>query len=244
MSMFTLAISCLTTSNLHWFQVPMQYCPLEHQTLLPSPVTSATGCCFCFFSVTSFYLHLWLHHWCFWTVLLEKTLESPLDSKEIQPVNPNGNQSWIFIVRINAEAGAPIFWLPDAKNWLIWKDSDAGKDWRREIRGKQRMRWLDGIPHSMDMSLSKLWELVMDREAWRAGVHGVAKSRTWLSDWSELNWTSFFPQIFLHCSPVAYRAPPKLGSLSFSVLSFSLFILFMGFSKQEYWSSIAFGFGF
>ena len=183
-------------------------------------------------------------NWCFWTVLLEKTLESPLDSKEIQPVNPNRNQSWIFIVRINAEAGAPIFWLPDVKNWLIWKDSDAGKDWRREIRGKQWMRWLDGIPDSMDMSLSKLWELVMDREAWRAGVHGVAKSRTWLSDWSELNWTSFFPQIFLHCSPVAYRAPPKLGSLSFSVLSFSLFILFMGFSKQEYWSSIAFGFGF
>ena len=123
--------------------------------------------------------------WCFWTVVLEKTLESPLDCKEIQPVHPQGNQFWIFIGRTDAEAETAIFWPPNVKNWLLGKDPDAGKDWRREEKGitEDEMvgwhHWLDG--HEFE----QLQELVMDRECWHAAVHGVTKSWTWLSNWTD-----------------------------------------------------------
>ena len=135
-------------------------------------------------------------NWCFCTVVLVKTLESPLDCKEIQPVHPKGNHPWIFIRRTEAEAPI-LWWPPDVKNWLTGKDSDAGKDCRQEekVVAEDEMvgwrHWLNG--HEFEWTPV----LVMDREAWRAVIHGVTKSRTRLSDWIELNWTECLPFTFL-----------------------------------------------
>ena len=194
-------------------------------------------------------------NWCLRTVVLEKALESPLDCKEIKPVNPGGNQTWIFTGRTDAAAEAPILWPPDAKSCLIGKDPDAGKDRRQEAKGTTEMRWLDVIITSVDMNLSKLQEMVKDREAWHATVNGVTKSQTQLSDWT--------PPPMVNSS-LAKRQECKMGKVSSangagkvghecaswvaSVMSNSFATLWtvsyqaplsMGFSRQAYWSGLS-----
>ena len=155
-------------------------------------------------------------NWCFWTVMLEKTIESPLDCKEIQPVHPKGNQSWIFIGRTDVEAETPIFWPPDAKSWLIWKDSDAGRDWWQGGEGDYR-GW-DGWMASLTRWT---WIWVNSRSWWWTGRPGVlqfmgSQSQTRLSDWTELSMvyspasTYFFVEIWFYwlffCSFLYWQA--------------------------------------
>ena len=142
--------------------------------------------CYCFHFPSSIYhKEGWApQNWCFWTVMLEKTFESPLDSMKIEPVNPKGNQSWMLIGNIDAKA--PILWHLMGRADSLENTLMLGKIEDRSKRGWQRRRWLDDIIDSMDMSLSKFWEIVKYRGAWRATVHGVTKSRTWLRDWTTL----------------------------------------------------------
>ena len=174
-----------------WMDEPGRLQSMGSQRVGHDWATSLSDFPFLSYGSSSSHTWMWLldhkegwapNNWRFPTVVLEKTPESPMDCKEIKPVNSKGNQPWIFTGRTDAEAEAPILWSPDAKSRLIGKDPDSGKDWGQEEKEATEDETVGWHHWSMDMNLSKLRETVKDREAWCAAVHGVTKRRTWLSD--------------------------------------------------------------
>ena len=184
-----------------------------------------------------------LKNWLFWTVVLEKTLESPLDCKEIQPVHLKGDQSWVFIGRTDVEAETPILWPPDGKSWLIGNDSEAGKDWGQEEKGTTEDEMVGWHHRLTGCGFGWTSGLVIEREAWHAAVHGVAKSQTQLSDWTELNYftilwwflpytdMSLFLSVHAHWLSYVRLFPTPCITAHQAPLSLEL-------SRQAYWSGL------
>ena len=160
-----------------------------------------------------------LKNWCFWTVVLEKTLESPLDCKEIQPVHPKGDQSWVFIGRPDAEAETAILWPPDEKNWLIWKDLDAGKDWGQQEKGMTEdemvgwHHWLDGHGFGWTLGVGDGQGGLMCCGSWGRKESDTTERL----NWTELNW--------IVLSPVQNLNPWKMTSFFCLFLTYKLYII-------------------